>query len=478
MDASPATSLTDIPIRLLSGPRKAWLSLEGTVLTYRDRTWGGHTELNIPLELISVVEKKQFMGSRLIGALCWLLFSLFAGAGAYAIGRRLGIRARPEDEIALFVVWAAFAIIPFVVFLVRFHIRQRTITLIITPSAGSMTFWVLRKSKTIIDNLLQELRARQEYVQETMAYPHSYSVGDVVLHPLRRAIAWTFLAAIPATILQLPWLFLLCVVPVGMYLWGVIRMSSYPRLFRKAVSALMRREWEDAEAMTRELLRHSASDLRAQFLLVDIHLHRCRFEEAASLLASIQNELDPNIVQEMQSDIVWRRRMSERKQVTIVRIPGFSTTETPDVTVGADEKSPPRPLLSSTAFFSNGEPNPPIPGAKPVQTVLPPAEVTAPTSRGFASVLFRLDSSACACVRPTVAADSRRRPPFQSRSRGMHDKAREKRLSHVFNAWTSSLSFLGKNFDSIKRLRPGHSSSINKEQCGVTDRCPADLPDG
>ena len=329
MDTSPAASLTDIPIRLLTGPRKAWLSLEGTVLTYRDRTWGGYTNIDIPLELISVVEKKQFMGSRLIGALCWLLFSLFAGAGAYAIGRRLGIRARPEDGMALFVVWAAFAIIPFIVFLIRFLLRQRTITLIIAPSAGSMTFWVLRRRKAIIDNLLQELRARQEYVHETMAYPHSYSVGDVVLHPLRRAIAWAFLAAFPGFILQLPWLLLLGAVPVCIYLWGVIRMASYPRLFRKAVAALMRGEWEDAEAMTRELLRDNPSDLRNQFLLVDIHLHRCRFEEAASLLATIQNELDPAIVQEMQSDIVWRRRMSERKQASIPTPDGQGTSQTP-----------------------------------------------------------------------------------------------------------------------------------------------------
>ena len=336
MDASEVTCLTDIPIRQLNGPRKAWLSLEGTVLTYRDRTWGRQTVVDIPVELISVAEKKRFMGTRLIGALCWLLFSLVAWAIIGGIAYRADIFPSLASELFFFVLGMAVAVIPFIVLLIRFLFRQRTVSLVIAPHGSSITFWVLKKSRVIVDRLLQELETRQTYVQATISYPHSFSVGDLLEHPWRRTIVLTWVFALPAFVVQRARLFLLCVVPVCMYIWGLIRRAGQPRLFRKAVRACLRKRWEAAQVIVAQLLQHSPSYTPAHLLLIDVYLHLYRFDRAASLLGRIQGDLDPQAVQEIQADIIWARRVWERKQMSTQKADGQVTSESP----GSQEPTP------------------------------------------------------------------------------------------------------------------------------------------
>lgn len=277
------------------------------MLTYRDRGWGRETEVDIPVELISVIENKRFMGTRLIAALCWLLFSLMAGAVIPTTGQLF----------SAFVAWMGVAIVPFVVLFIRFFFRQRTVSLVIAPDAGSITFWVLKKAQANIDNLLSEVRARQAYVQERVPYPQSFSVGDVLEHPWRRTVVLALLFALPAFFVQRAWLLLLCSVPIAIHAWRLITSVDQPRLFRKAVRACLGRQWNDARAAVNKLLERFPAYIPAHLLLIGICLRLCRFDEAASILAGIQGELNAEAVQEIQTDIIQRKRIFERKERNI-----------------------------------------------------------------------------------------------------------------------------------------------------------------
>ena len=69
-------------IRKTSNPNKSRLSLEGTVLVFEEKNKVFESEMQIPVELISISEGKRYRGKRLIIALLFpaasLLFLIFS----------------------------------------------------------------------------------------------------------------------------------------------------------------------------------------------------------------------------------------------------------------------------------------------------------------------------------------------------------------------------------------------------------------
>jgi len=307
----------EIRIRLLRGPDKVWLSLQGTVLTYRDRTWSRETILDIPVELITVQETRRFMGSRLVAALCVLFFSLLTGGAIAGMPHYVKGWYSPVAEGVFGILGAAVATIPFLIMFVRFFFKQRTITLTIAPDNGEITFWALKKNEAQIDALLREIKSRQAYVQEAIAYPLSTSLADVFEPPWKRTVALVFFFALPGIILEKPWLLLLCLAPLLIYVWSAVNTIGQPRLFRKAIRAGFRKRWQDALSLVQQLQQTRPSYIPGHLLAVDINLRLHQFPEAMSVLAAIQNEINPEYVQETQSGIVQRQRMFERKNMVL-----------------------------------------------------------------------------------------------------------------------------------------------------------------
>jgi hypothetical protein len=75
----------EIKIRLVNGPSRGWLSLSGTILTYRGKAWGREEWVDIPLELVVTSKQKRFVGTRLILALLALLVGPALGAAVAGI---------------------------------------------------------------------------------------------------------------------------------------------------------------------------------------------------------------------------------------------------------------------------------------------------------------------------------------------------------------------------------------------------------
>ncbi len=86
----------EIRVPLLSGP-KAWITLQGSILSYREKFWSCESTVDIPLELVSFTEKKQLKGSRLIAALLSLLF--LPGIGGTIIALWYLFAGKPSDTV-------------------------------------------------------------------------------------------------------------------------------------------------------------------------------------------------------------------------------------------------------------------------------------------------------------------------------------------------------------------------------------------
>jgi|GEM_PF-1783651 len=307
----------EIRIRLVSGPSKAWLSLHGSILSYREKYWSRESIIDIPIELVTFTEKKQFKGSRLIVALLSLPFLL--GIGGAVIGLWYLFAGAPSETVVPICVGTG-AITGFLIFLfllVRFFIRQKTITIHVAPADMTITFWADKKRNIKLQEIIAEISHRKKMVQDTMAYPMRFAVGDTIHQPWKRTVILTLLCIIPALITEIPRLLLAGLIPICMHAYSSLMGVKEPREFRRSVRHFLKREWGQAQDLVDGLIRRSPDYLPARLFLIELKMRLGDFDGAAASLAEIQSDLDTEIVQSIQQDIVLRRRIAARKKVSI-----------------------------------------------------------------------------------------------------------------------------------------------------------------
>lgn len=304
----------EIKIKLLKGPRHAWLSLKGTVLSYRDQTWSQETNIDIPVELISIIEKKQFAGQRLIAASLWLLFSYLIVA---IIIHLVQFQQHSIIDTIIILLGIGLVLVPFVVLLIYFFIRQRTVTLQIEPEKWKISFWVDKKNKTNIDLLLSELTNRKEFIKEKVPYPLHSAIGDSIRQPWKRTVILTLLCAYPVLVFHQPILLLLCIIPILMHLWNLLFLIRQPVLYSDAVRYCLNKQWDKAINSIEQLLQQSPSYIRGYLLYIQILLRLEQFDRAEKILSNIQSKLNPELVDSIYLEITNRKRLFDRKAMVV-----------------------------------------------------------------------------------------------------------------------------------------------------------------
>ncbi len=305
----------EIKIRLLSGPPKAWLSLHGSILSYRERCWSRETIIDIPVELVAFTEKKRFKGAWLIAALLSLLF-LFGGIGGAAIGLWHLFAGAPSDAV-MSICMATGAIAGFFTFLfllVRFFIRQNTITMHVAPEGIEITFWEEEKQQSIFREMMAEVARRKAMVEDAIAYPMRYAVGDTLYQPWKRTVVLIFFFIIPALVSEIPWLLLAGLIPVGMHIYSCLMGMTEPREFRRAIRHFLKREWSQAQDIVQELIKRDPEYRPARMFMIELKMRLGDFDGAETSLIEIQADLDAETLQAIQQDIILRRRIAERKK--------------------------------------------------------------------------------------------------------------------------------------------------------------------
>lgn len=308
------TDNQEIRIRLLDGRNKSWIMLQGTVLTYREQRWSQETIVDIPVELISITEKKQIMGTRFGVALLWLLFS-FLTVILIAIAINLQNNSLTTNIYAI--ISTFIVIIPFIILIIRSFFRQRTITFTIAPKNGKISFWVEKKNKNKIDFLLSELVKCKEYVNEKVPYPLHSAIGERIQQPWKRTIIFTLLLAYPSMVFDQPKLLLLCLIPIIMHLWNLIFLIRQPALYRDAVRYCLNKQWDKATVSKEQLMQQSPSYIPGYLLFIQILLRLDQFDRAEKVLGSIQNKLEAEFVDTVYLEIVDRKRLFDRKAMPV-----------------------------------------------------------------------------------------------------------------------------------------------------------------
>jgi hypothetical protein len=308
----------EIKIRLLKGPARAWLSLSGTILTYRGHSWGLKECVDIPLELLVTSKRKRFVGTRLILALLSLLVGPALG------GAVIGIYSLSHAKVPGSLVSISMAIggltgvVLFLIMLVMFCIRESTITLNIAGGKMALEFWAgSQKKHTALNCLLREIENRAATIEETIPFPMRTAAGEIIHQPWKRTVLLTCLCAIPGLMIENAWLLLICLVPPAWHLCSALKFRRMPTAFRQAVKCSLKQEWGDAQRYVDSLIEEHPDFLPAHLMRINLLCREGRFNDSEMALSRVEKELDLETVHGIQEELILRRRIWGRKFATI-----------------------------------------------------------------------------------------------------------------------------------------------------------------
>lgn len=305
----------EIRIRPVSGPSKAWLKLQGSVLTYRQPSWTGEKTVDIPVELVTFQETKRFEGARLVHALLALFIPIVGGLLVMTLWEYFFGRPPPWGTEALGLVVLA-GVLLFPVLLVRFFIRQKAALLQVAPHVPVVSFWLEKKHEDALRQLMEEVRRRKAWVTEPMERPVVATLQAVIQPPWKRMVALTFLFLLPSLFTENPWLLLLGPIPIGWYLYEVAQRAQQPREFRRALRLCRRRDWQAAQEVLIQLIQRRPAYRPARMLLIELLLWLEDFAGAAAALAGAEDELDAETLQTARQEILRRTKIAGRKKQT------------------------------------------------------------------------------------------------------------------------------------------------------------------
>lgn len=309
-----------IKIHKTSNPNKSRLSLEGTVLIFEEKNKVLESEMQIPVELISISEGKRYRGKRLIIALLFPAASLlFLGLSFFFIKDVLGV---PDDSIYekvhLIVVFSIIllSMVAFFIYLVLFFIRVKTVAFFIAPDGYKIEFWKSKNDSKKIDELIEQINQRQAKVEAPFEHPVRNSVYTSKYSPVLRIIIIIFLFAIPALTTENLFLFLLVLLPVIWFVYKGIQYMNQPENYRKAMSFYIQKNWDSAISLLNCLKEDCPEYLPTYPLLVGIYLRTKQFDDALSMAASLPYDYN-DLAQDIQTDVWYFKRLYERRKSTL-----------------------------------------------------------------------------------------------------------------------------------------------------------------
>lgn len=310
-----------LTIHQINGVKNSYLSLEGTILIFHEEKGYRRfiqSDLQIPVELISVYEISRFRGGYLIMSLLSLLVPLLTAGILYGI---VFDAMKVDNESiygGLFVVTMLIILltgfIVFWVFLIKFFIKRKTVRLVIAPDGVIIEFWKEQKNLTKIDELLSQIAQRKALVEETLLQPAKKIVGFFEERSmLPKFFFLIYLFSLPAVITRKLSLTYLILLPIVWLLYHKIKFKRQPEEYRKALKSCYNKEWDEAINFLKNLQRRLPEYLPAYTLLANVYTRANRFDEALEVASQLPDEYI-DLAQDIQTNVWLFKRIYERRK--------------------------------------------------------------------------------------------------------------------------------------------------------------------
>jgi len=272
--------------------------------------------VQIPLELISVYERFRFRGRYLIISLLSLLAPLLIGGLSYGIVHDIiKVDNKSICSIVIVITWLILILIGFMlfcIFLIKFIVKRKTVCVVIAPDGMMIEFWKEHKSE--VDELLEQIELRKEFLEKTLDKPAGKIVGFSEEHSiLPKFFLLFYLSSLPAIITKKLSLTCLLLLPVAWFLYRKMEFFKQPKEYRKALKYYFDGEWNKATNLLKSLRARIPEYLPAYLLLVTVYTRANRFDEALEIAAELPDEY-VDIVQNIQTDSWQFKRIYERRK--------------------------------------------------------------------------------------------------------------------------------------------------------------------
>jgi tetratricopeptide (TPR) repeat protein len=207
-------------------------------------------------------------------------------------------------------------VIAFLVLLVLFFFRVRTVRLRIEPAGTVIEFYKHRRQAAEIDSFLEQIRLRQEIIRRSPASlvhrPAGFTKEQSIL-PRLAALLW--LASLPAMMTQR---IQLLIFPAAVLVWFAYRQVQYgrqPREYRRAIRHYLRGDYDDAINALEGLRGRVPDYLPTYFCLAEACVRGGRFEEALEVASCLARDY-PDVARSMEADIWLFKRLDQRRTET------------------------------------------------------------------------------------------------------------------------------------------------------------------
>jgi len=293
-----------------------WVSLEGTIFTYRNKYRGEDYTAEIPIELLSLSYTKKFDWMRLIWAIVSTIiipaiFFLFCSIFYYYFGNPLNLSSNQFYGTGFFLGFLSFLYLAILFF-------KRVPVAILTSTEGhQIEISLTGKHKILLKELLAVLEKRKADVLEKEANLLQFAKTSYILKPVSGIIGQIILFSFPWLILHKDSLIFLCLLPIVWHGYRYINYFLLPKPYRQYYKSFQKQKYPEALEALRQLLKEKPDYGYAYKDYIELLGITGNFPEAFEFLNKIGNESDPDFYSAAQDHILWCQKFWERKKEPI-----------------------------------------------------------------------------------------------------------------------------------------------------------------
>jgi len=322
-----------VPIREIGGIGSSSLSLRGTVLVHRSKSWAGRSSVFIPIECVSISRSWRFDGRFLIRGLKAVIVTL-AVVAVISVPLLFLDKGAAEKTIQVltpfYVIIAALGVGYVTYALVRFLRRYPTVRFDANVDDGHLSIecWSIGGARQELERLVRKVHSLQRKIDELIPYPVHMSYELFQMRPWRvsvlQAMVLVAVLYVPVRWLAewyaMPYLYLFLALPVIVYIGRFVmdrgRLYLQPSSLREAVKDYERDDFQAARGKLDGLLAKRPSHLPALMLHAQVCTLLDDFYAAFASVDAIE-QLEPELGDMLRDEILSIQKLQRRMDMDV-----------------------------------------------------------------------------------------------------------------------------------------------------------------